>query len=412
MTYEEILDLIDEQPYHPEEPSLKKEYVAFKEVVELFCYSVIPDIMNEYEVPKVNFLFPEEAFQLFQYVKEHPFTKDGYLIPDIKEEDILRLYPQNQQDPNCPTIIVKNPKKFFELLTDITNAWLEQKAKYMGYGSGRSMVIRGIRRIWLRMSPQDFTNVEDFLEKQLTFLKSTTFDEYIKREETIGHYADFTIKAKKEENETWCETNDKMTFQLHDDTRMYHELPSIYFATEEAENQTIAYIYAIQNKQSKKENKKIARYLYKLNKGIENPNVHPSAVLALKTFIDLLASRGITEIKIPCLQVLSYRYHELLSEKTKQNFLRKWTPERLEELKYASESRRKRMIEEYEHDKTWYSHVVGKEDFISQTKTEGLYNIFLRVQEQFGNITILNEPFQEDEYLHIRINTPEKQIKK
>lgn len=391
---------------------MSKEKIEFKEAIELFLYKVIPDIMSENEVPKVNFIFPPASFKLFNYVKEHPFTKENYLIPDIKESDITRLLPSNQQDPSCPTIIVKDPLKFFQLLTDITNSWLKQKDKYFGYGSARSLFIRGIRRIWLRMNPNDFNNVEDFLSRQLSFLKSTTFDEYINKTIPISTYLDYTIKATKEENETWCETNDKMTLTLHDNQEEYHQLPSIYFAIEEQESQTICYIYAIQNSTNKKTNKKISRSLYKLNAGIPNPIVHPSAVLALKIFIEMLSNRGITTVKVPCLQVLSYRYHQLLAEETKNNFERRWADTTFDMMRLMNTSEKRRLLEEYFHDKTWYEHLVNKEDFISQNKTENLYNIFYRLEEQFGTITILNDPFIQDEYLNIQINPIKKQIKR
>ena len=66
---------------------------------------------------------------------------------------------------------------------------------------------------------------------------------------------------------------------------------------------------------------------------------------------------------------------------------------------------RERKLEEYEWQKIWYSHVVDKQDFISEAKTEGLFRIFRRVSEQFGSIRILTTPFVEDENLIAIINS-------
>ena len=49
--------------------------------------------------------------------------------------------------------------------------------------------------------------------------------------------------------------------------------------------------------------------------------------------------------------------------------------------------------------------MVDKQDFISETKTEGLYKIFARVATQYNSIELLNTPFIEDENLNIRITT-------
>ena len=52
--------------------------------------------------------------------------------------------------------------------------------------------------------------------------------------------------------------------------------------------------------------------------------------------------------------------------------------------------------------------MVDKQDFISESKTEGLIKLFYRVMNQFDNIEILNDPFIESEYLEIRIKEKNK----
>lgn len=382
---------------------MRKEILDFKEAVTLFLDRTMSDFKYEEEIPALNVQFPESAFKLFEYIKEHPFEKEGYLVPPIYPQDIERAKKENQSNPELPTIIVHNPVRFFELLTDITNYWIEQKNKYWGGTSPRATFIRDIKRLFLRMSPSDLNNTEDFLELQLSFLKSTTFDEYIKKNVQIGEFAGYKLYTSKEENATWCETNDKMSFYLKGENNDFHTLPNIYFATTEENSKTICYIYAIQNERYRKKDKNIQRKLYKLNAGIENPNVNPGSILVLKTFIEMLHKKGITDIRVPALQVLSYRYHEILSKKTKEEFERKFSPEKLADIKYLRPYEQERFLEDYECQKEWYKKVVDKQDFISQAKTEGLFNVFYRVAEQFGNIEIQNIPFIEDENLNIKI---------
>lgn len=392
--------------------SKEKEVLDFKEAVTLFLDRTMSDFESEDEVPAVNVLFPESAFKLFEYIKEHPFTKEGWFIPSIYPEDIERAKRGNQSRPEIPTIVVKNPVRFFELLTEITNALVDLKNKYWGSSSPRATFIRDIKRIFLRMSPSDFTDIEKFLELQLSFLKSSVFDEYIKKNILIGEYAGFKLYASKEENTSWCETDIKMTFFLKGENNEIHTLPSIYFATTEENGQTICYIYAIQNERERQISKRAQRSLYKLNSGIENPDVNPSSVLVLNTFVKMLLEKGIEDIRVPALQVLSYRYHELLSEKAKKDLAENYSEERLEYINNLSSYERTRMLEEYEWQKTWYNHIVDKEDFISETKTEGLFKIFCRVATQFGTIELQNIPFLEDENLRIKISSSEpKKVK-
>lgn len=389
----------------------EKEVLDFKEAVTLFLDRTMSDFKSEEEVPAISILFPDSAFKLFEYIKDHPFVKEGSYVPPIYPEDIDRAKKENQSRPELPTIVVKNPVKFFELLTEITNALVSLKNKHWGSLSPRAVFIRDIKRLFLRMSPSDLTDIEKFLELQLSFLKSTMFDEYIKKNVLIGEYNGFKLYASKEENASWCETDNKMTFFLKSEDNEFHTLPSIYFATTEENGEKICYIYAIQNERNRRINKKVQRSLYKINAGIENPDVNPASVLVLNTFIKILSEKGIEDIRVPALQVLSYRYHELLSEKTKRDFEKNYSKEKLEYINNLLPYERDRMLEEYEWQKTWYSHIVDKEDFISEAKTEGLFKIFNRIATQFGSIEFQNIPFIEDETLHIKVSPTPKKLK-
>ena len=396
---------------------MAKEYIDYKETIELFVYSLPREIKSEQKTPRINIIFPESAFKLFEYVKNNPFTKEGYIVPDITDKDIEKLRPYNQNDPNTPTIYVRNPVIFFELLTDLINTLLDFREKYnRGISSGRAALIHDFKNILLRMNVTDLTNIEEFLKKQIDFFKNNTWDDYIIHDEFIsschreGIFEEYQILSYKEYNACWCETSEKMSFVLYNPNKKnenVHTIPSVLYGLREENGTTTCYIYAIQNPSDYIQNKKIEKKLYKLNKEVENPNVHPSQVLALKTFIEMLSRVGITNIKVPCLQVLNYRYHEILSRNAKEN-MKKWTKELLEELNNNKTLSNKRKLNEYNWDKTWASHVVDREDDIEYAKTEGLFNIFYRVAEQFDLIEILNDPFIEDEYLRFRIKNLKK----
>lgn len=388
------------------------ETLDFKEAVTLFLDRTMSDLKNESEIPALNIVFPDSAFKLFEYIKEHPFEKDGSYVPPLYDRDIEKAKIENNSNPELPTINIHNTVKFFELLTDIINSWHDKKNKHWGSYGHRALFIQNIKRLFLRMSPNDMLNIESFLQRELSFIQDKTFDEYIGKNTIIGEYEGYILKTALEEAPSWCETTNKMTFFLTNDNNEFHTLPSIYFGITEEYGEQVCYIYAIQNERHRAENKRIQRTLYKLNKGIENPDVNPASILVLQTFINMLKEKGITDIKVPCLQVLSYRYHEILSDTTKRDFEKNYSPEQLEYINNLNSYDRERKLEEYEWQKLWYSHVVDKQDFISYTKTEGLFKIFRRVQDQFSSIELLNTPFIEDENLNIRIsNEPQKQKK-
>ncbi len=127
-------------------------------------------------------------------------------------------------------------------------------------------------------------------------------------------------------------------------------------------------------------------------------------------FINLLKEHNITKIKVPILQVLSYRYHELLSEREKENFPKKWNSDALEDLKYLSESRKKYRLKEYKHSLKWYNHIVDKQDVISKLKTENLINLFYRMTNHIPDLKIRNDIDIQGDYLDISIGN-DKRIK-
>ena len=266
---------------------VRENKVEFKEVVELFANKAIYDLMNESETPKINIVFKNDAFNLFYEVMHNPHQIENAWTPDISEKDIDLL--RNQNDKNCPTIYVKDHIKFFKYLTDIINNNVVLHDKYNDYRSARAFTIKFLRRIWLRMGPNDFNNVEEFLERQLEFVKNDIFYNF-KNELVIHDFYNYNVTAKSTTTYSWDEASLEIKFKIYDqDNTSYHSLPHVYYGIE---NDT-CYIYAIQNDREQHKIQKIERLLYKLNKGILKPNIHPSMVYSISLFINLLKEYGI-----------------------------------------------------------------------------------------------------------------------
>jgi len=196
---------------------------------------------------------------------------------------------------------------------------------------------------------------------------------------------------KSEVNPTWDETTRSMIFTIEKNNYTY-ELPHILY---DIDDKGVCYIYAVQSSK-KKRDKTIERELYKLNKNIENPNVHPSKVCAMLLFINELKKKGILKVRIPSMQVLSYRYHELLSEKAKKDLEKAKTEfERFPNDDYVQEN--------YEFAKQWFDATHEKQDKISYLKTVELMNLAYRILEHDQSIEIINEVNVQGDCLDIKI---------
>ena len=364
------------------------EQIQFREIVELFLCVSIYELKSESEVPNINLQFGPDGYALFKSLKEKPFVKEGYWTPDATEENI-NFVLEHSNDEDCLTVHVHDSFKFFELLMKITNSLLRLYNYYEISGHPRNMAMNVMRRIWLRMGPTDVENVEQFLQKQLEFANNMTLDS--RKEKFITEYFDYDVCMKTILNRTFDETTRSMIFTI-DDSEEEYELPNILY---DIDDSNTCYIYGVQNKAEKK-SKKIERKLYKLNKGIENPNVHPAKVYALILFIEQLKEKGITKVVVPGLQVLSYRYHEILSEQVAKDL---WLiTERLVDCPSSNIIR-----ERYNSTKEWYDKLHDKQDFISFLKTEELYNLVYRLASQDPTIEITNEVGIQGDSINLKI---------
>lgn len=246
-----------------------------------------------------------------------------------------------------------------------------------------------LRRIWLRMGITDFNDVELFLSKQLEFVKNRIFFD-LKLGKQVFDLECFNVYGLDLVNTTFDESTRALAFTLEDNNGV-HTLPRIYYDVARENNEDICYVYAIQNKGMTIVNKGIQRLLYKLNARVENLGVHPNQVMALISFLNLLESRGISKIKVSTRRVFSYHYHELLSEKAKKDFEKKWHEEKFKYIKSLSFIDQKEYWREYESDKKWYLHIVDKMDDIERRKTEKLFDIFYRVMEHLPDLELKND---------------------
>lgn len=378
-------------------------------LIQNFIVNTYPKLISGAEIPKVKLLFKDNDFELFETQNDKIFIYNGMAY--ISEDMIDNIKNNNyyNDDDEYP-IEVSNTSLFFDKLMEIANLYKELYTRYNNDPLwAKTMTFMYLDYgLWLKLTPYDFLNIDAFLDKQISYLKNSNVFDELKfynggelDEVKIGSYRNYSIYASKNTNSTWYETNLNMALTLYDtDNYTNYELPMIHYEIDKENDEYVCYIYAVQNPKYRSHNKKMERSLYELNNDVyEKPKVHPSFVLAMITFIDMLESRGIYKIKIPLLQVLNYGYHVILGEKKKENFMYEWSDEDIKEYNDLNE------LEKYNKDNKVLDN-DNEEDCISQRKIENLSNLIFRIQERYNNIDI-----DVDDYI-LNVKIKEKVIVK
>ncbi|MCI7558749.1 MAG: hypothetical protein MSS76_01390 [Clostridium sp.] len=351
--------------------------IDFKELIELFILRTLPSIKSEKEIPNINFIFDNNSIELFNYVMEHPFRKKDVWTEDITSKDLEITKEINNMNPNSNTIIIDDGISFFDYLTSIVNEHLKLFKEYEYTLMIRSTTMSLLTRIWLRMDDNDFNDVISFLKKELDFYKDRTLDKY-RTEIYISSYEGIDSYAECNINESWDETTRSMNFRLENSGES-HTISRVLYDIRSENGIKVCYIYGVQNNLFNITNKRIERKLYKLNKGIDNPKVHPNQLYSLILFLEILKKEGITTIKVPKNQTLSYGYHKILSNNEKSNFKAKWPTKKVRKIYSSDDEDSINKRHEYELDKEWFKHIVGKENTIERLKTDKLFELLRRL---------------------------------
>ena len=336
--------------------------IDFKELIELFILRTLPSIKSEKEIPNINFIFDNNSIELFNYVMEHPFRKKDVWTEDITSKDLEITKEINNMNPNSNTIIIDDGVSFFDYLTSIVNEHLKLFKEYEYTLMIRSTTMSLLTRIWLRMDDNDFNDVISFLKKELDFYKDRTLDKY-RTEIYISSYEGIDSYAECNINESWDETTRSMNFRLENSGES-HTISRVLYDIRSENGIKVCYIYGVQNNLFNITNKRIERKLYKLNKGIDNPKVHPNQLYSLILFLEILKKEGITTIKVPKNQTLSYGYHKILSNNEKSNFKAKWPTKKVRKIYSSDDEDSINKRHEYELDKEWFFlFTIKKKDY-------------------------------------------------
>ncbi len=391
---------------------------TFENVTREFITKTLYKILFSNEIPNFKFDFREEEAikfieeKLQNYRKE--FKNEAFIKElELKHKKILDSLNQKQSaNTRTPVMIIKDYKKFFELLRQIYDKDIELFFKRTNM-SGFHVYEKDnlFEQIWLRCTPEDFNDYEKFLEKQAQMINDKTFDKYDK-ETYLGNLNfldDNILCIKNGISRTWDENSREFQISIYDKKqydntelfyRSHYTLPVIRYGIYNKSGRKVCYIGSIQNKNNQfsdtKEDidKKVNRTKYKVNSGVPEEykdKVEPKSILALSIFINILHEEGITDIEVPCMYVLDYEYHEKRIKKAIEEF-NKWT-----------EEGKKSRPSIYKEEADYIAENYGKEGFISEIKSERMIKKFERILYHYPNGTINSYPTDVDSYFRLTI---------
>lgn len=396
---------------------------TFENVTREFITKTLYKILFSDELPNFTFDFREEEAIIFIEKTLQDYKnkfRDESFVKRLEEEHngIVRKVKEKFSDnATQPVMIVKDYKRFFELLRQFYERDIELYFERTGM-TGFPVYEKNncFEQIWLRATPDDFNNPEEFLRKQVEMIKDKSFEKYDK-ETYLGKLTfldDNIICVRNGIARTWDENSREFEITIYDknhynNTQLFNRphctLPVIRYGIYEKEGKKVCSIGSIQSRyqsladkeQEKRQDikKKINRRKYKVNANVPEEyqdKVEPKSILAVSLFINILNQEGITDIEVPSMYVLDYEYHEKRSRKLLEDFKKEWTKDRKE---------RSSLI--YKEEANYLKRNYNKQDLISEIKTEGIIKKFQRILYHYSNGRIMSYPGELDSFLHIKI---------
>lgn len=192
---------------------------TFENVTREFITETLYKILFSEEIPNFRFDFKEnEAIEFIEKIlKEYTEKYDYYKEESLKIiETIKKKTTDNEVQP---VMTVNNYKEFFELLRQFYEKTIELfflRTQMSGFQVREKD--NCFEQIWLRATPEDFNNPENFLRKQVKMINDRTFEKY--DEETyigkIPFFDDNILCVKNGIARTWDENSRQFEIRIYD----------------------------------------------------------------------------------------------------------------------------------------------------------------------------------------------------
>ena len=385
----------------PTYENVTREFVT-ETLYKMIFGEKLPNFLFEFREPKAM-EFVESL--LNQQVENYDFyaEKNKKLIDKLKSK--------TDENSELPVMIVNDYEQFFENLRQFYAGYIELYFKECpGMTFNRDEKEKCLEQIWLRATPDDFNNPEEFLRKQAMMISDTTFEKYDNEVELgpVDFFDGNILCIKNGIAGIWDENSRQIEIKIYNKEKKTsngevlkaspYELPVIRYGIYEKDGKKICMINSIQDKRygfdRSKFEKKLERKKYKVNQDVleeDTEKVEPKNLMALSIFMNMLAREGITDIEVPSMYVLDYEYHVRRNPQILKQFQENWSSERRKKsLSYP--------IAKYHFDRTYQ-----KEDVISEIKTERLLLTFRRLLQHYPNGTLVSYPGEVDSFMHLNI---------
>lgn len=331
-----------------------------------------------------------------------------------------KIYKEDKEisygsENNLSTLIIQNEYSFFELLTEYIMLELNLNRKTMSFykEKQKNHVKMILAYLFANATTEDFLHPEDLIRRNISFIKDQTFND-LNNEMTFsinGQFFNSEIEVKNVMHSLSMETPYKLEIALikyDGENKLTYPLPSISYGIENNVGGGVTcYIYSLMNPKRKKElteqeiqyEKKINRFLYKLNEGIREQeskeyieykegisdyypenisDVSPSFVLSLVIFLTLLQKKNIQNIKVVPYLPVRYLSRKIAAEEINN-------------------------VEKRES-------FLSRNNDIQYNATNKFIRTFMRAAFHMKDLNITSYPYEVDEFLNLHLSEKEHDI--
>lgn len=336
-------------------------------------------------------------YELISEAKDGQIVIDGQVWPIgfntfiYKDSSLIKTY---KNDNNISCLIIKDEEKFFDCLREYIEKEINKNRKhiYIFEDKERNHMKLLISYLMVNATTEDFLNPIQYINRCIDFLEDDTFD-YLNEGITLpldGVFTDCKLRIKNSRQSIMMETPEKMELAIVKDSDngiLEYSLPTVSYGISNENGRNVCYVYSLLNPKEKenmteeeiKFSKKIGRLLYKINSGIEEDDeeqlfdiskVSPSAVLSLTTFLSLLYSEDIFDVKAVPYLPLRYLSRDIAARKDGIN-----------------------------------DALLERNQMIQNNITNRFIRTFLRASHHLESAEVTLFPYQLDEFLHFKLGS-------
>lgn len=364
-------------------------------IIKFFIDNCFYDLLyDENEMTNISFDFKEKEARdaINKIIIENIEVK-------INEKDKI-FKAINNVDYNKPVVEINDYKLFFysinKYVCTLYNTYMNNCYKDENRVLFTFQLM--LKYIWLRMTPEDFKNPENFFIKNIEMVENNTFDEYYNNDGILLKLDDkYHVGVRNRFASTFDEENKEIELYIKSNDNEKDYLPVIRYGIYKKDGKTICEIGSIQTKNHIDDTKLevVNDYRRELNRKVPGElkqNVEPRKVLALILFIKLLQDNNIDEISIPSMYVLDYDFHYIMERNDDDVFNIHWTD-------YLINLYR----DEYEIELHKHLNAVNKVDIICNNKSTDYIKLFERLLYHLPDIKIIEYPGEVSNYMRISL---------